>query len=106
MKKYVLLCAAALSLESAAEPPRRIPTELFGLKLGQVYDLCDERRGQKEVIPAKRFAGIVNFLGEGISYYFKPRKANKLSPYVEKKKSKADRYFGSSIRAYIILVNK
>lgn len=102
MKKYALLCVAALNTANAAEPPRPIPTELFGLKLGQAYDLGDERRGQKGDIPVKRFAGIVNFLGEGISYYFEPKKTNKLFPYVETKKSKADKYFETSFRAYLL----
>jgi hypothetical protein len=104
MKKYALLCVAALNLANAAEPPRPIPTELFGLRLGEAYDIGDHTKGTKGDIPVKRFTGVQKFIGEGLHYFFEPLKPYKAFPYVEDKKSKSDKYFGSSFRAYIFPV--
>lgn len=104
MKKYAFLLVAIFQYATAAEPARPIPTELFGLRLGEAYDIGDHTKGTKGDIPVKRFTGFQKFIGEGLHYFFEPLKPYKAFPYVEDKKSKSDKYFGSSFRAYIFPV--
>ena len=82
----------------AAERARPIPTAMFGLQLEQSYDIGNKRRGQKGDVPVKHFTIVQNC--------FEPQQTYIEFPDVEDAKIKTDRYFGSSIRAYIILVNK
>jgi hypothetical protein len=104
MKKYAFLLVAIFQYATAAEPARPIPTELFGLRLGEAYDIGDQSKGVKGDIPVKRFTGFQKVFGEGLHYFFEPLKPYKAFPYVEEKKSKSDKYFKSSFRAYIIPV--
>ncbi len=102
MKTFLISLFLISNLAFAIEPAREIPTELFGIRLGEVYDAGGTPPGKKGNFPVKRFTGANKFFGEGVSYYFEPSKRYKAFPYVEEKKSKSDKYFGSSFRAYIL----
>jgi hypothetical protein len=96
----LLLISASLP----AQPSQRgVPTKLFGITLGGVYDVGD---GQKSLgdLPVAKFAGIQTFLGHGIHYYFRPQAENKAFPYIEKRKKPDDQFFETSFRLYLLPV--
>lgn len=78
-----------------------VPTELFGIKVGQDYNIGNPDTGDLGDFPVKKFAGIQIFMGSGLSYYFEPLKANEMFEYVESRKKPDDRFFTTSFRAYL-----
>ncbi len=88
----------------AQEATREVPRELFGIKVGEVYDIGNPDTGDLGNFPVKSFAGIQRFLGSGISYYFEPLKANPEFEYKEERIKPDEKYYTTSFRAYILPV--
>jgi len=80
----------------------RIPKQLFGIKLGHIYDLGNPEEKDYGNIPIKKFLGIQQSFSIGIHYYFQPMKSYEAFKYMERKKKPTDKYFKSSFRLYLI----
>jgi hypothetical protein len=89
---------------SRGEAPRGVPTKLFGILLGGIYDVGNSEMNDLGNIPIRKFAGMNQFLGNGIHYYFQPVDDNKAFEYVEKRKKPEDKYFETSFRLYMLPV--
>jgi len=97
----IFLFFSALSF---AEEPRGVPEALFEIKLGGVYDVGDSENKQHGNIPIKKFTGMNRFLGNGIHYYFEPKKEYKIFKYIEKRNKPEDQYYETSFRLYLLPV--
>lgn len=104
MKIFPIFLFLTAQLASAGELPSEIPTELFGLRLGETYDIGNPSAGLLGSMPVKRFTGSEKFLGEGFSYYFEPRKTYKAFSFIVDKKRRGEKFFGSPFRAYLLPV--
>lgn len=104
MKNIPFIFLLLASSSSLAEESRGVPEELFGIKLGGIYDIGDSESKDNGNIPIRKFAGILHFLGNGIHYYFQPKKEYKAFEYVEKRENPDDQYFKSSFRLYLLPV--
>ena len=83
-----------------AESP--VPTKLFGIELGRVYEMPEDviLKGA----PIKKFTGLKKaWLGHGTSYYFEPSRKYPPFEYVERKEDDSD-YFTTSFRLYLFPV--
>ncbi|MDP9360532.1 MAG: hypothetical protein M3P29_03680 [Acidobacteriota bacterium] len=105
MKRQAYLCILIFMTVSlqAQTTPKGVPTKLFGVTLGSVYDVGDGANNFGD-LPVARFAGMRTFLGHGVHYYFKPKSENKAFPYIEKKKRPDDKTFETSYRLYLLPV--
>ncbi len=105
MKKWLYpIILIILSPLSFADEPRGVPEKLFGIKLGGVYDIGDSESKKLGNIPVKKFAGMKQFLGQGVHYYFQPKEEYKAFEYIEKKEKPEDQYFKTSFRLYLLPV--
>lgn len=90
------------------DPRRRqdktVPDKLFGIRIGAKHNLGDPTTGTGGDIPVRRHTGVKTFLGTGIHYYFEPLHAYKAFPYIEKRKTRTDKYFETSFRLYLLPV--
>ena len=82
-----------------AEGP--VPTKLFGIELGRIYEISED--GRLKGAPIKKFTGMRKFLGQGIHYYFEPSRKYLPFEYVEWKEENSD-YFTTSFRLYLFPV--
>ena len=87
---------------SFAEENHRFPEQLFGITLGGIYDIGEPENKDLGNIPVEKFTGITRFLGQGIHYYFKPKKQYKQFDYIEKEKKPEDHFFETSFRLYLL----
>lgn len=94
-----LLILGGIGTATGAEP--EVPRQLFGVTLGNVYDLGVD--GGVGTLPVKRFTGLQRFLGSGIHYYFEPAKEYSAFPYIEKP-DEGDDWFPTSFRLYLLPV--
>lgn len=92
------------SMPCLAQSPRSVPTQLFGVTLGGIYDVGSGEKGDVGDLPVARFAGMNTFLGNGVHYYFRPKTDHKAFPYVEKREKPSDKYFATSFRLYLLPV--
>jgi hypothetical protein len=92
-----LVCGAAVAQGTAP-----VPTKLFGIELGTVLDIDQERSIDPAQIPVKTFRGMKRALGYGIHYYFEPIAVNPTLPYKEDKKKPADEFYETSFRLYLL----
>lgn len=87
---------------SWGEAPRGVPSKLFGIVLGGLYDIGNPEMNDLGNIPIRKFAGVNRFLGYGIHYYFQPADDNAAFEYVEKREKPEDKYFKTSFRLYLL----
>ena len=104
IKKICFAFLLLISSQSWAEGPRGVPEKLFGIALGGIYDIGNPEVNDFGNIPVKRFTGMNRFLGNGIHYYFEPKKEHKFFEYVEKREKPEDKYFTTSFRLYLLPV--
>ena len=107
--RRALIAGAAFAFVSAAVPhtladvgdKQGVPTQLFGIAVGRAYNIGNPEAGDLGDFPVKKFGGIKQFLGMGVSYYFEPLKANPMFEYIEEREKPDDEFFTTSFRAYI-----
>ena len=103
-KKIVFVLLMLLpSLSSAAEV-HDVPEKLFGIELGGIYGLGSLDGKDIGNIPVKKFAGIKQFLGNGILYFFHPKDEHNCIDFLEKCKEPDKQNFGTSYRLYLLPV--
>ncbi len=82
-----------------------VPTKLFGIRLGDVYDLGQPDSGHLGSVPVKSFTGSKSSLmGVGVQYYFEPMESYEAFPFLEMRREPGSRYFESSFRLYLLPV--
>ena len=81
-----------------------VPKELFGIKLGSIYDFTNVTRESVGNLPIKQFTGTEQSFGIGTHFYFVPLKESKYFPYTEKKKTGNVKFFNTSYRLYLLPV--
>lgn len=79
---------------------QNVPSQLFGIELGKVYDVTDENHIGN--IPVKKFTGLNQWVH--MDYYFEPKKEYKMFRYVEKKEKPDDKFYTSSFSLYLFPV--
>lgn len=101
LTKPLLICAM-LTLVGCHNSNEDVPSELFGLKLGETYDLGEGTKDDFGTFPVKQLIGSETFLGAGVHVYFEPLKVSESFSYVEhtKKRSTGD-YKTTSFHAYL-----
>ena len=103
-KKIVFVLLMLLpSLSSAAEF-HGVPEKLFGIELGGIYGLGSLDGKDIGNIPVKKFAGIKQFLGNGLLYFFHPKDEYNCIDFLEKCKEPEKQNFGTSYRLYLLPV--
>jgi len=103
MKNYLYLLVIPLFI-SCSQEVGDVPKELFGIKLGSIYDFTKVTRESVDKFPIKQFTGSNQFLGNGTHFYFEPLKESKYFPYKDKKKTKDDKFFETNYRLYLLPV--
>lgn len=104
MKKLLLILLLLPTIISCTLAVGDVPKELFGIKLGSIYDFTKVTRESVDKFPIKQFTGSNQFLGKGTHFYFEPLKENNYFPYTEKKKKENDRFFETNYRLYLLPV--
>lgn len=107
MKKnnFLLLCMLTFPLISFSdESPKNIPQQLFGITLGNVYDIGTLKNNDFGNMPVSKATGANRFLGQGVHYYFQPKKEYKAFPYLEVDKKEKDEFYKTSFRLYLLPV--
>lgn len=94
---FAILCGTAFAQGKAP-----VPTKLFGIELGTVLDLDQEKTIDPAKIPVKAFRGIKGAIGYGAHYYFEPIAVNPTLPYKEDKKTPSDEFYETSFRLYLL----
>ena len=104
LTKPLVICAL-LMLSGCHNSNEDVPSELFGLKLGEAYDLGEGTKDNFGSFPVKQLIGAETFLGAGVHVYFEPLKVSESFSYVEKttKRSTGD-YKTTSFHAYLLPV--
>lgn len=103
MKTAIIIVSVLLFTSlSYAEVLNGVPTELFGIKLGGIYEIGDSEKNTLGNIPIKKFTGMKRFLGQGIHYFFQPMKEYKAFEYIEKKEDPENQYYETSFRLYML----
>ena len=102
-KSITVLLILVPSLSSSAEL-RDVPEKLFSIELGRTYDISDPEGKEIGSIPVKKFAGIKQFRGNGIHYYFLPKEEDNTIEYSGKNKKAKDLKFGTPYRLYMLPV--
>ena len=82
-KSITVLLILLPSLSSSAEF-RDVPEKLFSIELGRTYVIGDPEGKDIGSIPVKKFAGIKQFMGNGIYYYFYPKDEDNTLEYLGK----------------------
>jgi hypothetical protein len=104
MKKILLTLFLISTVLSCTQDVGDVPKELFGIKLGTIYDFSKVTKGDVGKFPIKNFTGANQFLGSGTHFYFEPLVESKYFPYKEKKKNKDDEYYETNYRLYLLPV--
>ena len=104
MKNILLITFLVSSSFSYAQGVNEVPKELFGIKLGALYDLSKVTRESNGGLPIKEFTGSNQFLGYGTHFYFEPIKESKYFPYKENKKKDNDKFYTTNYRLYLLPV--
>jgi len=68
MKNYLYLLVIPLFI-SCSQEVGDVPKELFGIKLGSIYDFTKVTRESVDKFPIKQFTGSNQFLGNGTHFY-------------------------------------
>jgi hypothetical protein len=95
MSKYIAILLLLFSGSAYADDTRDVPESLFGIKLGEIYDIGNPEANDLGNLPVKKFTGEMRFLGHVVHYYFQPLKEYKAFEYVEKREKPEDQYFES-----------
>jgi hypothetical protein len=101
-KITLLLCIATAIFYGCAEKSRDIPTELFGVKVGEIYKIGEGTKENFGTLPIKKMRGTEVTFGIGYHLYFEPLKENKAFSYKEMKKNPTDEYFTTSHHLYFL----
>lgn len=96
--------AATCSALAFAQGTAPVPTKLFGITLGSIFEIDPAKGVDPKKVPVKEFRGIGQFLGEGVHFYFEPLTVNPTLPYAEEKKTPKDEYYKTSYRLYLLPV--
>lgn len=104
MKKILLTLFLIPTVISCSQEVGDVPKELFGIKLGTIYNFSKVTEGDVAQVPIKKFTGANRFLGNGTHFYFEPTKESKYFPYKEKKKAGDDKFFQTNYRLYLLPV--
>ena len=102
-KSITVLLILLPSLSSSAEF-RDVPEKLFSIELGRTYVIGDLEGKDIGSIPVKKFAGIKQFMGNGIHYYFYPKDEDNTLEYLEKNDKVKNLKFGTPYRLYLLPV--
>lgn len=105
MRKLSLIlaiCFAVISSPVVAQGTAPLPTKLFGITLGSIFEIDATKDVDSKNFPIKEFRGINRFLGQGAHFYFEPLSTNSSLPYAEKKKQDSDKYYRTSYRLYLL----
>jgi hypothetical protein len=103
-KKIIIVLLMLLPSFSAAAEFRDVPEKLFGIELGGIYGLGSLDGKDLGNIPVKKFAGIKQFLGNGILYFFHPKDEHNCIDFLEECKEPEKQNFGTSFRLYLLPV--
>lgn len=103
MKKIILFLLISL-LISCSKESNTVPKELFGIKLGLIFDTSNIDESNTGDLPIKKFTGSNRFLGNGSHVYFEPLKENKYFPYKEEKDKPSDKFYKTNFRLYVLPV--
>lgn len=103
MKKLILFLLVPFLL-SCSKESNTVPTELFGIKLGLIFDTSNIDESNPGNLPIKKFTGSNRFLGNGSHVYFEPLKENKYFPYKEEKDNPNDKFYKTNYRLYVLPV--
>jgi hypothetical protein len=101
--KISVLIFLAVSI-SCTEKQNAVPKELFGIKLGNIYNLGDGSRNSVGNLPIKKIGGIEASFTIGQHLYFQPLSVNPKFEYTESKKNSWDEYFTTTYRLYLLPV--
>ncbi len=85
-----------------SEKNNAVPTELFGIKLGNIYNLGDGSRNSVGNLPIKKIGGIEASFTIGQHLYFQPLNENPKFEYIENKKNVSDEYFTTTYHLYLL----
>jgi len=96
----VVMFSASLKMTEAIS--QEIPSELFGITLGSIYELGEPDKGTSGNLPIKKSTGFSETLGHGIHYFFQPQIQYKHFTYVEKRNSPDDQSFQTSFKLYLL----
>jgi hypothetical protein len=100
--KKVLSIFLRFTLASCSSDAGNVPKELFGIKLGTIFDFSKISRDSVDKFPIKQFTGANQFLGNGTHFYFEPLKESKYFPYKEEKKKSDDKFYETNYRLYLL----
>lgn len=79
-----------------------VPKSLFGVTLGEVYKTESKNDFAEHGFPVEKITGAQSFMGHGMHFYFKPKKAYPGFPYAESEPRKSDSDFHkTSFRLYV-----
>lgn len=98
MKFILLSCLVVINLNG--DTKQDVPTKLFDIELGKIYDLGDDKNPNGN-IPITKMAGTSKFAGEGFHYYFEPQKEYNWFKYAEDKKND-NNFYKTSFSLYIL----
>lgn len=79
-----------------------VPKELFGIKLGSIYNLGDGSRNSVGNLPVKKIGGVEASLTIGQHLYFQPQNTNPKFEYIENRKNASDEYFTTTYHLYLL----
>jgi hypothetical protein len=100
--KKLLSIFLLFTLVSCSSDAGDVPKELFGIKLGTIFDFSKISRDSVDKFPIKQFTGANQFLGNGTHFYFEPLKESKYFPYKDKKKKSDDKFYETNYRLYLL----
>lgn len=99
-RKFSIILFILFSSLSLADDPKNVPEKLFGITLGNIYNIGDYKNKEIGNLPIKKFAGIEYF--GGVHYYFQPQNKYKIFEYIEKREKPDDQYFKTSFSLYLL----
>lgn len=106
--RYALAACALCFMGFPAAPQaqeRDVPRTLFGVSLGGVFAFgATDDSKDVGTLPIAEYKGVEQFLGSGISVYFKPLKEYEPFKYSEKRKKPDDNFFATTFRLYLLPV--
>jgi hypothetical protein len=102
--KKLLSIFLLFTLISCSSDTGDVPKELFGIKLGTIFDFSKISRDSVDKFPIKQFTGANQFMGNGTHFYFEPLKESKYFPYKEKKEKSDDKFYETNYRLYLLPV--
>lgn len=102
--KKILSIFLLLAVISCGSDTGDVPKELFGIKLGAIFDFSKITRDSVDKFPIKQFTGANQFMGNGTHFYFEPLKESAYFPYKEEKKKSDDKFYQTNYRLYLLPV--